>query len=286
MSEHTSEHLELCAGYALGCLDAPDRERLEAHLASGCPLCAAELERMGAGAGVLAGSVLQRRAPDALRARVMAAIQAEPNAKPRAATPALSPSPARDAAPRPKIAELKERRSRVPVAAAWVLAVAAALLLVAGVREWQTAGQLRRELAAAREEASRTARALEEERRWAGIATSPLAVAVDLAPTTAGSPSLRARVTYDPVSRRAVVVCANFSAPAGKDYQLWGISKSGAASLGLVRADTSGHATLHLENAGDPGSLAAFAVSLENQGGAPTPTAPAGAVVMLGKIPG
>ena len=93
-------------------------------------------------------------------------------------------------------------------------------------------------------------------------------------------------MTYDPVSRRAVVVCTNFSAPAGKDYELWGISKSGPASLGLVHADPNGHAVLHLENAGDPGSLAAFAVSLENEGGAPTSVAPAGPVVLLGKIPG
>jgi anti-sigma-K factor RskA len=269
VSEHTDDHLELCAGYVLGSLDPSDRRRLEAHLAEGCPLCAGELARMEAGAGVLAGSVRPLRAPAALRGRVMAAIEAEPNARRR-------------------IVELpRERRpSRAPVFAAWGLAAAAALLLVAGLYERRTAEQLRRELLAARDQAARSARELEEERRWAEIPASPLAVAVDLAPTTAGAPDLRARVTYDPLSRRAVVVCTNFTAPAGKDYQLWGISSSGPASLGLVRADKSGRAVLHLENAGDPAALAAFAVSLENYGGAPTPTAPAGAVVMLGKIPG
>ena len=46
MSEHLEEHLDLCAGYALGSLDAPDRIRLEAHLADGCPACEAALAEL------------------------------------------------------------------------------------------------------------------------------------------------------------------------------------------------------------------------------------------------
>jgi anti-sigma-K factor RskA len=41
---------------------------------------------------------------------------------------------------------------------------------------------------------------------------------------------------------------------------------------------------MRLDGVGSLDTLGAFAVSLEPSGGAPTPTAPTGPVVMLGKI--
>jgi anti-sigma-K factor RskA len=93
-----------------------------------------------------------------------------------------------------------------------------------------------------------------------------------------------ASVAYDPATRRALVTCENFTAPAGHDYELWAIRASGPESLGLVRADTGGRAQIRIPDAGDPATLGAFAVSLEARGGAPTPHAPAGPVVMVGKL--
>jgi anti-sigma-K factor RskA len=57
-------------------------------------------------------------------------------------------------------------------------------------------------------------------------------------------------------------------------------------NLGVIATDETGHAVLHLKDAGDPGTLAAFAVSLEPSGGSPNPAAPSGPVVMLGKLGG
>ena len=88
----------------------------------------------------------------------------------------------------------------------------------------------------------------------------------------------------DPSFAGALVAVSDFVTPPGKDYQLWAITKTGPISLGLVRTDPQGSAVIRLNDAGDPFTLAAFAVSLENAGGAPTPTAPAGPVVMVGKI--
>ena len=73
-------------------------------------------------------------------------------------------------------------------------------------------------------------------------------------------------------------------APPGKHYQLWAIANTGPASLGLVRTDRDGRATIRLPDAGDPFTLSAFAISLENEGGAPTATAPAGPVVMAARL--
>src|SRR6185369_6110359 len=76
MSRHRDDHLELCAAHVLGVLDEAGRAELEAHLAEGCPECQAELRALSSGAFVLAMSVPQQRAPAAVRARVLAAIDA------------------------------------------------------------------------------------------------------------------------------------------------------------------------------------------------------------------
>jgi anti-sigma-K factor RskA len=208
--------------------------------------------------------------------RALALIDTETaGRRPAGAMPAPAPIPLR----------VRRRPSRL----VWGLAAAAALLAVAGAMSWMNAQRATRELAAARAENARLAARLEDERRWAQALASPAARTVSLAATPAaaglaGPPT--ARVTYDPVSRRAIVVVANFVAPAGKDFELWAITKAGPASLGLVRAAPSGEAVLRLENVGDPATLGAFAVSLEEKGGAPTPHAPAGPVVMVGKLSG
>jgi anti-sigma-K factor RskA len=60
----------------------------------------------------------------------------------------------------------------------------------------------------------------------------------------------------------------------------------GVASLGLIKADAQGRATVRLENLGAQGTLGGFAISLEPEGGSPNPRAPSGPVVMAGKFGG
>lgn len=261
MSPHRDEYLELCAGYVLGNLTEPESRTLEAHLEEGCPACEAEINLLGRGAWAFASATPRLLEPSPLRTRVLDSVRAEPGRR------APIPLP---------------RRRPVPIAA-WIGA-AAVMIAAFGVMEWRAASRLERELVFARGEISRLEQEIRSEREWVAVAAAPLARVIDLAPTPDGSPQLYARVTYDPASRRAVIVFSHFLAPAGKDYQLWAILKSGPSSLGLVRADSSGRAMLRLPDAGDPTELAAFAVSLEREGGAPTPHAPAGPVVMVGKI--
>lgn len=261
MSTHRDEYLELCAVYVIGDLTEDEAIRLDAHLKEGCRTCVAEIDRLSRGARVFA-SAWALRAPTALRARVLEAARAEPEVRKPV------PVPRRRSAPN----------------FGWIGAVAAVLIAALGVTEWRAASRLERELASARVEISRLHQEIQSERAWSAVATAPQTRVIELAPTPAGSPQLHARVTYDPATRRAVVVVSYFVTPAGKDYQLWAITKTGPESLGLVRADREGRALIRLEDAGDPATLAAFAVSLESGGGAPTPHAPAGPVVMVGKI--
>jgi anti-sigma-K factor RskA len=268
VSPHRDAHLELCAGYALGALSESDRKELEAHLEEGCPICTAELDRLSRGAWLLAASSRPLRAPATLRRRVLEAVQEEPRAE-------LPPRPAPIPLP-----------SRPAIPMAWVWAAAAAVIAVAGVLQWRAATYLETQLARTREEMARLEQEIQNERSWAAVSSAPDARVVQLEPTPNGSPDLAARVTYDPTTRRALVAVSNFTPPSGKDYQLWAILKSGPLSLGLVRPDSTGRAVLRLSDVADPEALSAFAVSLENEGGAPTPHAPAGPVVMLGKVGG
>jgi len=275
VSEHREEHLDLCAGYALGSLSEADRRTLEAHLAEGCPTCEAALQDFGAATVLLTASLPPATPSAALKGRVMAAIRAESSAAPAAGA----------AADRGRVIEMPRRAAPT---FSWGWAAVAAALAIATAVSWNAASRMRHDLDASRQEMAKLEQQLEEEQRWAKVLNAPQAKVVVLAATPQGTPDLKARATYDPDTKSAVLVFENFRAPSGKDYELWAIrgATPAPAALGLIKADENGHAVMRLENVGEPATLGAFAVSLEPQGGAPTPTAPTGPVVMVGKVGG
>jgi anti-sigma-K factor RskA len=263
VNPHRDELLELCAGYVLGNLSDTEKASLEAHLEEGCPTCETEIDRLGRGAWAFAASTPRLLEPSSLRSRVLTAVR--------------TPEPGRRA-------PIPLPRRRIAPTMAWVAGIAAVLIAAACVYEYQLAAQLSRELASARDEKAKLEQRVSDERELAALLAAPQSRLVQLTATPDGSPGIHARIAYDPASRHAVIAVSDFVAPPGKDYQLWAITKTGPASLGLLHTDSSGHALIRLSNAGDPFTLAAFAVSLEREGGSPTPNAPAGPVVMMGKI--
>jgi anti-sigma-K factor RskA len=275
VSPHRDEHLDLCAAQVLGVLDDAGRVELEAHLASGCEVCAAELRGLSGGATVLALSVPQHRAPARVRQRVLEAVRAKGGAD---AAPLTEPAPTAA----PQLVPL-HRRER-PAFAAWAWAAAAVLLAVAGVYAWRRGDALVAELEQARAHNRALQQNLEDERRWAAMLEAPETRVVKLAPTPEGDATLAAQVLYDPVSRRAIVAGQRFAAPQGREYELWAITASGPTSLGVVRADASGRALARLEHVGGAEAIAAFAFSLEATGGSPDHHKPSGPIVMVGKL--
>ncbi len=277
MSRHRDEHLDLCTSHVLGVLDDASRAELEAHLATGCEVCQAELRALSGGAIVLALSVAQHRAPAGVRERVLAAVQAEAAAAPRDS----SASPA-DGSEAGRVITLPDRPRRS--VAAWGWAAAAVVLAVSGMFAWQRGEDTARQLAQSRAQSAELQKTLEEERRWAALLESPGTRVVRLAVTPDGDSTLAAQVLFDPASRRAIVVAQRFTLPADRDYELWAITAGGPTSLGVVRADANGRAVVRLENVGGVEAVAAFALSLEASGGSPDHHKPSGPVVMLGRI--
>jgi anti-sigma-K factor RskA len=173
-----------------------------------------------------------------------------------------------------------------PAWSTWALAAAAVVLAVSAAALWITADRLRGELAGTRERLAQAERDLAIERSWAAVAASPGARVVDLAPVVGGVQLPRVRATYDPGSRRAIIAFEGLSTPAGSDFELWAILPDGPKSLGVVRGDAGGKAEVRVPDAGDPASLAAFALSLEREGGSPDKRKPAGPVVLAGSVKG
>jgi len=290
MIPHRDEHLDLCAGYALGNLDPAARAEFEAHLESGCPECEAALADFTSAAAMLAASARPVPLPFGLKARVMNLVQATPridapreasDGAPRDVTPAEVAPPVID---RPRVVALPPRRGWG--LGEWALAAAAVLLAVTTATTWKAAQTLQLQLEQRQRQIADLSQQLADEKQWANVLAAPNAEAASFAITPDGAKELKARAIYDPVSRRAVIVFDNFGAPSGRDYQLWALRGKGVASLGLIRADANGHAVLRLENAGDPKELGGFAVSLEPAGGSPNPNAPTGPVVMAAKFGG
>ena len=290
MSEHREEHLDLCAGYALGSLTEADRRRLDEHLAGGCPICESALADFSAATVLLASSLPAATPRPELRTRVLGALgeasQERESSAPRA--PAVAARPTEPPA-RATVVEMRPRP-----AMSWIgwsaLAAAAALAVVSGL-SWNTANQLRQQLAATRaqidgaqSQVAQLTQQLADEQRWAAVMNAPDAKVAALALTPQGLAQLKARAIYDPATRKAVIVFDNFTPPPGKDYELWALEGAGVTSLGVIKADAGGRAVLRLDNVGDPATLGGFAVSLENQGGAGNPHQPGGPVVMAGKF--
>src|SRR5205814_5887750 len=125
------------------------------------------------------------------------------------------------------ISPLPRRERSRPSPMTWVWAAAAALVAVFASGLWRDVKRTETQLGQAREQLGQLERELEDERHWAETLSAPDARVIALAATPATQAPLVARVTFDPATRRAVVVCENVAPPAGHDYLMLAISDYG-----------------------------------------------------------
>jgi anti-sigma-K factor RskA len=245
--------------YVLGALSAADRAAYEAHLAT-CDECATQIKALAPVAAALAHAVPQHDPSPALRERVLAAV-----------------------AGRSTVVEAPLAVSRSPSVLPW-LAAAASFLLAVGFGLY--AASLRHRIGALElrlQEA--TVRALGAERQMADLrhtaadAQSQLAILaapdvqrIDLSGQPS-APRASARAFWSR-SRGLVFTASNLpSAPPGKTYQLWVLTKQPAPiSAGLFKPDTQGRVAAVFETPSNLPQPVGMAVTIEPEGGVPAPT--------------
>lgn len=247
----------LVAVYAVGALDGEELAAFEAHLAEGCPRCAAAVRE---GAETLA--ILARETP-----------------------PAIPPAPVREALLRRTSADAAARRAaRRPVWPRWAIGTAAAVVIVSALtaafvaaRYEARLGQMARETTALRERLQRDEAALQDQialaRDVIGLLRDPSTRVVALH-GVGPRPEASGRVIWNARAGGQVLVANLSSPPPGKTYELWAIAAGRPRAAGVFGVDASGGATRRIAPGPGAPSVEMFAITLEPEGGVPAPTGP------------
>jgi anti-sigma-K factor RskA len=250
---------EQAAAYVLGALTQAEREAFEAHAAT-CVECAAEVQSLSSVAEGLAHAVPQHEPSSTLRARVLASVS----------------GPSATAAP---MSGVGSPGVLVPwLAAAASLALAVALGAYAATLRGRV-GALELRLHDATERAFESERQIADLRRTAAGAQSQVAVLaapdlvrIDLAGQSR-APQASARAFWSR-SRGLVFTASNLPPPrAGRTYQLWILTAQPAPiSAGLFKPDPQGRVAAVFETPLDLPKPIGMAVTMEPDGGVPSPT--------------
>jgi hypothetical protein len=236
----------LSGAYALDALEPAEAEAFEQHLDS-CASCRDEVRSLRAAAGALALDA-DEAPPASLRSSVLAGIsQVRP--LPPVGEPAAVEQPA------PPVDELAAARAvRGRMRSPWLVGAAAALALVAGgavVRSVQLSSQLDTVSAQAAEVTA--------------VLTAPDATTTTASVTTGGRAAV---VSSESLGKSVLVTDGMAPAPAGRTYQIWYLTDSGAASAGFVPDGERSAVVLE----GDLGGATGVGVTVEPAGGSSAPT--------------
>jgi len=262
MSVH-QQFAEDLALYALSALEGDDRAILEKHLA-GCSECRLELEELRGDGALLALSTIGPKPPARARQRLLDAVAKE-------AAPTLSQKTRKDGAP-----TTATRRSWWG-ALGWA-ATAAVIVFAASL--WKENTALKQSLASASAQAIQSARELDDLRKISAPLIAPEAQRITLvAMKTPPQPQGKAFYLRN---RSSLVFMANNMPPLPpqKAYELWLIPVQGApVPAGMFKPDAHGSATVVNPPLPSGMEAKAFAITVESEAGATTPTMP---IIMMG----
>ncbi len=258
MSAHEQFGEEL-ALYALDALAGPERADLERHLAT-CAGCRAELEELRGDGALLAMSTLGPKPPARARQRLLDAVARE----------TVRPSRARDA----------RGAGRARSWWGWLGWAATAAVIVFAVSLWKENSELRDAALTLRSVVSQQTLELGRLQGVAGALTDPDGQHFTLvAVKTPVQPQGKAFYLRN---RSSLVFVANNMPvlPPQKAYELWLIPAHGAPiPAGVFKPNARGSATVVNPPLPAGAEAKAFAITVENEAGASTPTMP---IVMMG----
>jgi anti-sigma-K factor RskA len=260
--------------YAVGALTKDESKQLERHLAE-CAECREELETFREAASQIAMAVQPEALPARLKGQLLARLEGERSEAPLT-KPTTAPAPL---TPDRKTDRTEGRKRGGWDAWFWVPAFATACRAIFSFGLWREDRSLFREL---REQGHLTAdleanaQVLERARALIDTLTDANAQHVTLAAAGA-KPQPGAKAVYSSQQHSLVLLASNLNPlPANKTYELWLLPASGAQPIpaGTFEPDANGSATLVLSQFADGATAKGFAVTIENEPGATTPTMP------------
>jgi hypothetical protein len=264
--EQFGEDLSL---YALNTLEGEERANLEKHLAT-CSACRMELEQLRGDGALVALSVTGPKPPLRARQRLLDAVAKESALAPTASQKARKDGP-------PYAREIDRPRRSWWGGLGWA-ATAAVIVLAASL--WKENATLKQNLASASSQAAQNARELDDLRQISAPLIAPEAQRITLvAMKTPPQPQGKAFYLRN---RGSLLFMANNlpALPPQKAYELWLIPMTGAPMpAGMFKPDARGSATVMNPPLPAGMEAKAFAVTVENEAGASTPTMP---IVMMG----
>lgn len=270
----------MLAEHALGALDAAEARALEAHLAT-CDDCRAELAEWHDTASALAYSAPRAEPSPQLRSRLLENIRVEKQESPGLATVRREDAAidvAREAKPEStttNVIQMPERsRARwntMQRFGALAASLAFAAFIITLVVLWNRNRAMQDEMARLSRDLQTTQQQLKREREISEMFTAPDTRVATLTGTEM-APRAQARLAYNKSGSAMMIVDGLPPAPPGKDYQIWFIADGKPVPGGVFKPDSAGHVEMHDQVPLQARSAAAFAITLEPQGGTPAPT--------------
>ncbi|HEY6246544.1 MAG TPA: anti-sigma factor [Pyrinomonadaceae bacterium] len=250
------DYKEMIPAHALSALDWTDDRALNEHLAQ-CVECRQELNEWQQTAAAVALTASPAEPSPLVRERILSQIRSE-----------------RDESITPKIVPFKPSQKNIWSSFGSLGAVAAAVLFVFLLGYvfllWRENRAIKQELQTMREANQQ----IQDDLKWALILQKRGSKLMELNGTTA-APGASAKLAYDQSGHAMVMMSGLPTPPAGKEYQLWFIVADKPPLRGKTFS-TDSHGKGMMEDQLPDVALksAAFAVTLEPQGGSASPTMP------------
>jgi anti-sigma-K factor RskA len=275
-TEERHEQLELCIPYVFGRLNPGNRKQFEAHLASGCEQCSAELSGLYEAIALLPLLLQQQAPPSGLRQRLLGRISSKKPEQPRSERPQQSRNERSQQPQREKPVTPSMHPDRPwYLYASIIIGILLIIALIIFVNQLvATTGLQEKKISELQSE-------LQQGRDAVGILQADR---VELLPLTSAVPggAMYGKILLDTAKRNAFLQTANLPVePEGKQYQLWFVKDKKHFSVGLfdvVAEKSNTMITLSLP-VGDTKEIEGFSITVEPKGGSSQPT---GAIQLSG----